>query len=212
MAAASLSPITCSFSGSQRIDRPSRSDILARLHGGGHAVAVFHFAQRALAAAHAVQPVALVHRHGVFAAGAVAGVGRHAALGWPGSTASASHRYRPARRSAGPWKRGMSLTGSILFSGSHLVAAGQRHGCPWSPGTPARARIAAQALASRMAQFIVKPGKLHMRVLQIGRLAVVFQGVPAAAWTSPSVGPLTFMIHSTWSMMCAPRLVIWPPE
>ena len=61
--------------------RPSRSDILARWQAIGHAVAVFHLAQRALAGSHGTQPVPLVHQHGIFAAGAVAGIRLHSAFG-----------------------------------------------------------------------------------------------------------------------------------
>ena len=99
MAAASLSPMTCSFSGSQRIDAAELQRHVGQEACNRYAVSVLDIAERAFACPHRIQPILLIHRESVFAAETIARIRLHAfAFGRLDPRRLVSYRNRPARR------------------------------------------------------------------------------------------------------------------
>src|ERR1039458_6072839 len=146
-----------------------------------HLVAIFHFTQRALAGPHAAQPVAFVHGHGVFAAGAVAGVGLHSAFGslnprrrlHIGIDRTADRMAREPRDVID--RIDLHLRDDLVAAGQHQVALGPQ------VELSARGGIAAHGVGFAYGIIHCETAReLPNRVLGIRGLAVVFQREPAA--------------------------------
>src|ERR1017187_8440896 len=148
----------------------------------GHAMPVLYFAQGPLTRADAVYPVALVHGHGVFAAGAVPGIGGHAAFG----------RLNPGlgldvgvdRSADGMAHEPRDIVDGIDFHlRDHFISAAQDQVALGALiQLSARRRIAPHGVGLADGHRHGETGERPHRVLRIGRLAVVLEReAPAAA-------------------------------
>src|ERR1035438_3864798 len=141
-----------------------------------HAMSVFHLAQRPFARADAVEPVAFVHGHGVFAAGAVTRIAADAAFGRLDPRLGLDRRVdRPA---GGMTLESRDIVDRVYFIlRDHFIAAAQHQAAFGAEVKLSAGRGVAShgvGLADRASHGDAR--ERPDRVLHVGRLAVVLQG------------------------------------